>query len=81
MSGMTDKWGFSKTERLQFGWTAEHDEMAESIMREFNLPRDRHLITQVTLVRMSLRRETADDPRPPRAKRGPPEDFLGGPMS
>jgi hypothetical protein len=65
---MTDKWGFSKIDRLQFGWTAEHDEMAERIMREFNLtlPRNRLLITQVTLMRMSFqRRAPKGQPRCP----------------
>jgi hypothetical protein len=39
-------------ERLR--WTAEHDAVARTIMREFNLqmPRDRELIRQLTFVRV-----------------------------
>jgi hypothetical protein len=39
-------------ERLR--WTAEHDDMARTVMREFDLrmPRDRELIRQLAFVRV-----------------------------
>jgi hypothetical protein len=44
------KWGLSKIDLLQLGWSSQHDELAARVMREqkLRLPRDRKLLFSFT---------------------------------
>ena len=52
------KWGLSKTDLLQLGWSSQHDELAACVMREqkLRLPRDRRLLLEIVLVHMAIKR-------------------------
>jgi predicted DNA-binding transcriptional regulator AlpA len=52
------KWGLSKTDLLQLGWSSQHDELAARVMRDqkLTLPRDRKLLLEIVLVHMAIKR-------------------------
>jgi hypothetical protein len=52
------KWGLSKADLLQLGWSPQHDELAARVMRErkLRLPRDRKLLLEIVLVHMAIKR-------------------------